>query len=223
MSCFNRNCSFRPSFPAAIVGPVGPGGPRGPQGPIGLTGPQGPEGPQGPPGPPGPQGFTGPQGPPGPTGATGPQGFPGPPGPQGPQGPPGTVASAYIFSIAEQTVAAAGAAVFNSAATLPPVAFSPPSSSVTLAAGTYLINFQVSLTTDSASAWGIAINGINSPSRTFVSRSGQTQVFGSIIITLAVPATITLVNRGAVVTLASGLSGMPSTAVSASMTVLKLA
>lgn len=226
MSCFNRDCCFRPSFSSPIVGPMGPPGPRGPQGPIGMTGPQGPQGPIGPPGPPGPQGFTGAQGPqgftgpPGPPGPQGPQGFTGPPGPPG---PPGVVASAYIFSIAAQEVGTGEAAVFNSVATPPPIAFTPPSSNIVLTAGTYLINFQVSLATAIESAWGIAINGIISASRTFVSRSGETQVYGSVIITLAVPAIITLLNLGAPVLLANGLASAPVTAVSASATILKLA
>ncbi|MDD4315566.1 MAG: hypothetical protein PHC84_00220 [Clostridia bacterium] len=199
MSCFDRDCCFRPVFRFPVVGPSGPPGPRGPQGPIGLTGPRGP------------QGFPGLPGPPG---------FPGLPGPPG---PPGIVASAYIYSTFAQQVSPSEAVVFNSPASPAPIAFSPPGSSIVLSAGTYLINFQVSSVTSTDGAWGITINGVTAAARTFVSRTGATQTHGSIIITLAVAAVIALVNLGAAVTLATGLAPSPDTATGASMTILKLA
>ena len=114
--------------------------------------------------------------------------------------------------------------VFNSTATSAPIAFAPPSSDILLDAGSYYINFQVSSASGDGGVWDIAINGAVAHSRNFVSTSGNTQITGSVIITLAVPATITLVNlSGGSVTLANNLDPAPSTAVSASLSILKLA
>lgn len=215
-----------PSGPRGFDGQQGPIGLQGPQGPIGPIGFTGPQGPIGPPGPQGTQGNTGPSGPPGPQGAIGPQGTQGLPGPQGPPGPAGGLADfAYIYSTAEQDVAEDAAVLFNSPATLAPISFTPTSSTVNLTeAGSYKIDFQISAGTGGGSVWGLTIDGITSPARTFVSRSGNNQVSGDLIITIAAPAVITLVNlSGGAVNLVNGLATDPNTSVSASMAILKLA
>ncbi|HOB64884.1 MAG TPA: hypothetical protein PKH08_06990 [Clostridia bacterium] len=143
-------------------------------------------------------------------------------GPQGPPGP-GVLAAAYIYSTDAQTVANGAPVVFNSSPSLAPIAFAPPSSSITLSAGTYLINFVLSYDTITPAVFGIGINGIITQANTYVNRENGTQLYGQALITLGAAAVISLINAtGMAVNLSNGLP-MQANAVSASMTILKIA
>ncbi|MDT8717989.1 collagen-like protein [Clostridium sp. 19966] len=177
-------------------------------------------------GPTGPTGFTGPTGPTGFTGPTGPTGFTGPTGPSGPSGS-GLSAFAYIYSTTAQSVADNAAVVFDSPSTLAPISFTTGTSTITLTdIGSYLISFEVSVATGGGGEWAIAVGGSVVQSLTYNSRSGNSQVFGEAIVNVSSPpVNITLVNfSGGAVTLSNGLAGggKPNTAVSASVTILKL-
>mgnify|MGYP000042571575 CR=1 FL=1 len=126
---------FCPRLQAYVVrGPRGATGPQGPQGPLGLQGATG---------------ATGSTGPTGPTGATGATGVTGPTGPTGPTGESGAVANNANFSrVASDSVAV------NNDITLTvdnvnngtAITHDDGSATITLTAGTYLINWMATAT-----------------------------------------------------------------------------
>ena len=144
----------------------------GPTGPRGLTGPTGPDGEQGP---------TGPDGVQGPTGPTGPDGIQGPPGPTGPAGS-GIAASAYIYSTAEQTLDKGDKVTFNSPSTAAPIQYTVNGTDINLSVGNYRVTFQISSSTGGGNVWGFKLNNTAIQKQTFVSRSGNSQIFGDFII-----------------------------------------
>jgi hypothetical protein len=123
---------------ACPPGPRGPSGPPGPPGPRGLQGLQGP------------QGSAGPQGAPGPAG---PQGIAGPPGATGPQGPAGAVGAAEYIRIIQSpndsvtpgTAFTIDTEVFNNVPSAIIPSFGAGGSVFTLNAGTYVIDYEMSL------------------------------------------------------------------------------
>lgn len=126
---------------------MGNPGITGPQGLSGVTGATGPTGPQGIPGAPGPTGPQGIPGPTGPTGAPGETGATGNPGPTGPAGPiPDNIFASFVNFGAQF---ANGALIPMSQSIADPtgnITLSEPTR-VTLAAGFYKIDYQVSALT----------------------------------------------------------------------------
>ena len=164
MSCCNNNSDFFNTcrgrgccgntervfiYPSGLTGPRGPQGPMGLQGPTGPQGDTGPTGATGPIGPTGATGPIGPQGPIGPTGATGPIGPQGPIGPTGatgpigPQGPAGTfdlqAGTFYGTGLTEDTAILTDVTLFPTTQTA--ITYDATSGTITLEAGTYLVNY----------------------------------------------------------------------------------
>ena len=165
----------------------------------------------------------------GPTGATGAIGATGATGVTGVTGATGIArlglsAFAYIFSTTAQTVANNAAIVFNSPSTAAPIAYTTGNSAITLTPpGNYLVTFEVSVATGGGGQWAIAVNGSVIQSQTYNNRSSNSQIFGEAIINVAAVTNITIANvSGGAVTLSNGLASIPNTAVSSSVTILKL-
>jgi hypothetical protein len=71
--------------------------------------------------------------------------------------------------------------------------------------------------------WAIDVAGAVTQPLSYTSRSGNTQVFGEAIITIAAPSTISITNNsGGAVQIETGLAPTPNTSVSASVNILKL-
>ena len=185
-----------PAGPQGPQGPAGETGATGPQGPIGLTGPAGPQGPQGETGPTGPQGpigLTGPAGPQGATGATGAT------GPQGPQGIPGGVLSyADFYALMpgdNAAVIAPGTDVAfpqNGAILNTNIGRISDSEFLLNEAGTYLVEFQVSIT--EAGQLVLTLNGAEIPYTVVGRATGTSQIVGMAILTATAGSTLTVRN-----------------------------
>ena len=136
----------------------------------------------------------------------GPRGFPGPQGPQGPQGIPGTsigASNAFFTSPTAQTIAAGAdiPLVNNIVLNGTDITHTAGSSTVTLNAGTYLINWTAAATIPaelSVSA-GLTVNGVvntNSQSTATGTAGNVANLSGSAIINVTTPTQITLRNLG---------------------------
>jgi len=206
-----------------ITGTTGTTGSTGITGTTGTTGSTGVTGTTGTTGSTGVTGTTGTTGSTGVTGTTGTTGSTGITGTTGNTGA-GLPAFAYIYSTAAQSVANTSAVIFNGpATTLAPISFTAPSSTITLSAGTYLISFETSVGTGGGSTWAIAVNGGITQPLSYTSRSGNSQVWGAAVITIAAASTISIVNNsGGAINLVNGLAPTPNTSVSASINILKL-
>lgn len=171
---------------------------------------------------------TGATGPTGATGATGGTGATGPRGTTGATGAPGLGLSAfaYIYSTTDQTVADNAAILFDSPSIAGPIAYTIGTSVITLSLpGNYLVSFEVSVANGGGGEWSIALNGSVIQSQTYNNRSSNGQTFGEAIINVTASTNITIVNfSGGSVKLSNGLTGggKPNTAVSSSVTILKL-
>jgi hypothetical protein len=147
--------------PTGTQGPPGQDGPTGSQGPTcldGVTGSQGPTGQDGVTGTQGPTGLDGPTGPQGPTGQDGPTGSQGPTGTQGPTGSQGIQSiigyAEYIRtiqtpndSVPPGTAFTIDSEIYNS---IPALVIASPGAGgtvFTLLLGTYIIDYETSLTT----------------------------------------------------------------------------
>jgi collagen triple helix repeat protein len=115
----------------------------GPAGPKGDAGPAGPAGPVGPAGPKGHTGADGPQGPKGDTGLTGPAGPAGPAGPMGPAGPRGATAPSGTSEADVMSNEIAGSGVLQ-----PDGSEQPVGRTLSLPAGTYVVNATVDTVAD---------------------------------------------------------------------------
>ncbi|MCH5267769.1 MAG: collagen-like protein [Lachnospiraceae bacterium] len=159
MGCQGEPGPMGPKGPKGDTGPTGPKGCQGepgPAGPMGKTGATGPKGPKGEPGPAGPmgcQGEPGPMGPKGPKGDTGPKGPKGDTGPVGPKGKAGGIANyADFYALMppdNATTVAPGCDICfpNEAANSGTDITSINGESFNLTQiGTYLVQFQVSIT-----------------------------------------------------------------------------
>ena len=182
---------FCPRLQAYVVrGPRGATGPQGPQGPLGLQGATG---------------ATGSTGPTGPTGATGATGVTGPTGPTGPTGESGAVANNANFSrVASDSVAV------NNDITLTvdnvnngtAITHDDGSATITLTAGTYLINWMATATiavANTPAVLSLTLNG-TTDANTTSSNAGDANALvtlgGSQVITAQNATTITLRNTG---------------------------
>ncbi|MDQ0418022.1 hypothetical protein J2Z48_002211 [Croceifilum oryzae] len=112
---------------------------------VGTPGPPGPQGPQGPGilGPPGPAGLIGPPGPAGLAGTSGPQGNQGPPGTPGSIAPVIPPSMAFLSLSTIATINSKEAIPFDTLIILQgaDISFFPPSSSIGLQAGIYLVEY----------------------------------------------------------------------------------
>ncbi|MCB2362260.1 collagen-like protein, partial [Clostridium estertheticum] len=205
------------------TGATGSTGVTGSTGATGNTGATGSTGVTGNTGATGSTGVTGSTGATGNTGATGSTGVTGNTGATGSTGA-GLSAFAYIYSAAAQSVADTSAVIFDGpATTLAPISFTAPSSTITISAGTYLISFETSVGSGGGSTWAIAVNGVITQPLSYTSRSGNSQVWGEAVITIAAASTISIVNNsGGAVNLVNGLATALNTSVSASINILKL-
>ncbi|MDD3946864.1 MAG: hypothetical protein PHI19_03390 [Clostridia bacterium] len=114
--------------------------------------------------------------------------------------------------------------MFNAGASAAPISFAPPSSTITLSPGTYLITFIASYDTQSPALFGILVNGVLAQANTYLNRENSTQIYGQTVLTLATASTISLYNStGEAVNLVTTLNGASPNAVSASMIIVKLA
>ena len=138
-------------------GPTGPTGTQGPRGPTGTQGTQGPTGPTGLLGPQGPTGLLGPTGPTGTQGLQGPTGIQGATGlfgPTGPTGPQSIIGYAeYVRTIQSPndsvppgTAFTIDTEVYNSIPSVIVSSVGAGGTVFTLAAGTYIIDYETSLT-----------------------------------------------------------------------------
>ena len=186
-----------PQGPAGVAGPAGPQGPAGVAGPVG---PQGPTGEAGPVGPQGPAGETGPAGPQGPVGATGPAGPQGPVGETGSQGPAGGILNyADFFALMppdnSATVAPGTDVSFpqdgpNSGSG---IARSGPSSFTLAEIGTYLVQFQVSVT--EAGQLILTLNGEDLAYTVAGRATGTSQIVGMAIVETTVTGSVLTVRN----------------------------
>jgi hypothetical protein len=199
--------------PSGATGAVGPAGASGSVGPQGETGSAGATGPAG---QPGATGATGPTGPAGQTGATGAT------GPTGPAGPAATVAYAYIYNLAAQTVAIGSDVIFDSNGDLSGFTHAAGTTQLVAAsAGAYLVDFSV--TGVEPNQFTLMDNGAPVPGGTYGSGAGTQQNNGQVVLHLAVGDVLTVENQGSVaaVTLQS-LTGGTQNNVNASLTVEQL-
>jgi|GEM_PF-4298132 len=236
--CDKHHCKVCPTGATGSTGLTGNTGATGATGSTGLTGATGITGITGTTGATGSTGVTGTTGTTGSTGITGTTGTTGSTGVTGTTGTTGSTgitgttgntgaglpAFAYIYSTAAQSVANTSAVIFNGpATTLAPISFTAPSSTITLSAGTYLISFETSVGTGGGSTWAIAVNGGITQPLSYTSISGNSQVWGEAVITIAAASTISIVNNsGGAINLVNGLAPTPNTSVSASINILKL-
>ena len=232
------------SGPRGLTGRPGPQGPRGltgPQGPRGLTGPQGPQGeigpqgPQGEIGPQGPQGEVGPQGPQGLQGEVGPQGPQGEIGPQGlqgevgPQGPAGVIANYADFyaimppdnaaTVAEGTDVSFPQDGPTSAST---ITRQTDSSFILSDIGTYMIQFQVSVTEPGQLV--LTLNDVELPYTVVGRATGTSQLVGiSLVSTTSENSILTVRNpEGTATALTITPNAGGTEATSAHLTIIQL-
>ena len=164
-------------------------------------------------------------GPPGATGAKGARGAKGAAGPAGPAGPSALSAFGYIYSTEEQTLDKGDLVVFNSPNIVGAIVFNTNDNFITLTAeGNYRVSFQVSSGSGGGNVWAIEVDNAVLQPFSFMSRSGNTQIFGEFIINVTdAPVVLTLVNEaGNNVKIVNGLASDPNTSVSASVVILKL-
>lgn len=218
--------------PCCIPGPVGPQGPIGPRGPQGIPGPTGPEGPQGIagiPGPAGPEGAVGATGPQGPQGVPGPQGIPGIQGPVGPQGPAGATGATGATGPQGPAGSFLGYAdYYNIITEATGILISPDedvsfptqnaiggtgisalsASSFSLAAGTYLVYFE--LPVNEAGQVGLTLNDALLPQTVFGRSAVDSQIIGITAVTVTADGSVLTVRNPATAN-SFTLSGAPET------------
>ncbi|WP_139356815.1 collagen-like protein, partial [Clostridium beijerinckii] len=197
-----------------VTGPTGDTGVTGPTGDTGVTGPTGDTGATGSTGDTGvtgPTGDTGVTGPTGDTGVTGPTGDTGVTGPTGATGA-GLAADGYVYelaTIADSTVVGGADVPFSNNGPLSGITHTPGTTTITVAsAGTYEINYGVSITAGVGAQIAIAVNGTVDASTPITALVATGELFGSAILTLAAGDVITLRNNSAtplVMTLAPGV------------------
>ncbi|MBP1924211.1 hypothetical protein J2Z76_000064 [Sedimentibacter acidaminivorans] len=193
-----------PTGPTGDTGPTGPIGPTGDTGPIGPTGDTGPTGPTGDTGPIGPTGDTGPIGPTGDTGPIGPTGDTGPTGPTGDTGPtgPGVTTYGYVYelaTIADATVVGGADVPFSNNGPLANITHTVGTTTVTVTlAGSYQIDYSLSITAGIGAAIAIAVNGTVDASTPISALVATGELSGTAILPLAAGDVITLRNDSAV-------------------------
>jgi hypothetical protein len=195
-----------PQGPPGPAGPIGPAGPTGPAGAAGPTGPRGDTGPQGPTGPQGLQGEPGPTGPTGLAGATGPTGPAGPTGPQGPAGDTDLIGSGSgsvaTLAIPATAVVGGGSDVsFTDDAQLGSgLSHLVPSTFVSVvAAGRYVVSFNVSYSSGIGAALALAVNGVVQPQTQVPLLTSSGQVSQTTTLALAAGDVVTLRNNSGVI------------------------
>ncbi|MDT8717969.1 collagen-like protein, partial [Clostridium sp. 19966] len=189
----------------------------GPTGATGLDGVTGPTGATGLNGVTGPTGATGLNGVTGPTGATGLNGVTGPTGPTG----AGLAASGYVYqlaTLANATVIGGADIPFSNNGPLTGITHTAGTTTVTVVtAGTYEINYGLSITAGIGAQIAIAVNGTVNASTPIAALITTGELFGSAILTLAAGDVITLRNNSAV-----ALTLTLAPAVGAQLTIKKL-
>jgi hypothetical protein len=114
---------------------------------------------------------------------------------------------------------------FNSPSTAAPIQYGIGDDEITLTAnGVYRVTFQVSSSTGGGNVWGITVGGTSIQPQTFVSRSGNSQIWGDFLINVTTaPVVLALTNLGGDNTsITNGLASDPGTSVSASVVIEKL-
>lgn len=160
------------------------------------------KGPTGPTGADGADGTAGAAGAAGPTGATGAAGAAGPTGPTGATGSSTSLDYGYVYQLAvsgSETVSGGADVLFSNNGPLLDIVHTAGTAPITVAlAGTYQIDYGVSITAGVGSAIAIAVNGTVDASTTLSTLVATGQVSGSAMLTLAAGDVLTLRNNSAV-------------------------